>query len=226
MIKRCLLLDTETTGLNPSKDEVIEVAATIFSLEYNAPETIFSSLCFSNRNEAEDVNQIPLGMLLTAPPAEAVWAHVLKMAALCDVVVAHRAEFDHSFSPPDMQALTWVCSKFDIEFPKGKLGDSLVSLAIQHDVSVHSAHRAGVDVDIMCRLFSRVGEMGADWETIFRRAMRPKKLFYSLAPFEAKDLVKSFGFMWDPAKYGKNWARRMAVDDITALPFQVKQIGE
>jgi DNA polymerase-3 subunit epsilon len=226
MIRRACLVDTETTGLNPATDHVIEVAATIFNFEYNAPETIFSSLCFAETNAAEAINQIPVGLLLTAPPAEAVWAHVIKMASLCDIVIAHRAEFDRSFSSPEMQAMTWVCSKFDIEWPKGKLGDSLVPLALQHGISVHGAHRAATDVDIMCRLFARVGDMGADWETILRRAMRPKKLFYSLAPFEEKDIVKAHGFQWDPAKYGKNWARRMPIEDAEKLPFRVKQIGE
>jgi DNA polymerase III subunit epsilon len=226
MISRALLIDTETTGLDPKTDQVIEVAASIFNFEHNAPETIFSSLCFSNTNAAEKVNQISVGMLLTAPPAFAVWAHVMKMASLCDIIIAHRAEFDRSFSSPDMQAMTWVCSKFDIEWPKGTLGDHLITLAIAHGVSVHGAHRAFTDVDIMSRLFARVGELGADWESIFRRAMRPKKLFYSLAPFEEKDVVKSHGFMWDPAKYGKNWARRMPPEDVASLPFRVKQIGD
>lgn len=226
MIRRALLLDTETTGLNPATDHVIEVAATIFNFEYNAPETIFSSLCFAEANAAEAVNQIPVDLLLTAPPAEAVWAHVLKMASLCDIVIAHRAEFDRSFSSPEMQAMTWVCSKFDIEFPKGTPGDSLITLAIANGVSVHGAHRAFTDVDIMSRLFTRVGEMGADWEPILRRAMRPKKLFYSLAPYEDRAIVKAHGFMWDPEKYGKNWAKRMAPEDTESLPFRVKQIGD
>lgn len=226
MIRKCLLLDVETTGLNPATDHVIEVAATIFNLEFNAPETIFSSLCFSETNAAEAINQIPVDMLLNAPPAEAVWTHVMKMAALCDVVVAHRAEFDRSFSPPEMQALTWVCSKFDLEWPRGNHGDSLINLAIAHGVSVHGAHRAFTDVDIMSRLFTRAGESGVDWETMFRRAMRPKKLFYSLASYDDRAIVKAHGFMWDPAKYGKNWAKRMTIEDTANLPFAVKQIGD
>jgi DNA polymerase-3 subunit epsilon len=226
MIQRALLLDTETSGLNPATDHVIEVAATIFNLEFNAPETIFSSLCFSETNTAEAINQIPAELLAKAPPAEAVWAHVMKMASLCDVVIAHNAEFDRSFSPPDMQALTWICSLYDIEWPKGKAGSNLVATALAHGVPVHSAHRAFADVDVMSRLFTRVGEMGADWETMFRRAMRPKKLFYSLASYDDRAIVKAHGFMWDPSRFGKNWAKRMAVDDVAALPFPVKQIGE
>ena len=224
--RRILILDTETTGLDPKKDQVIEVAAITYDLAYRAPVECFASLMFSNGNAGEKFNHIPPDLLLDAPPPEIVWLQILRMAKRSDIIVAHRAEFDKSFSPADLQAMKpWVCSKFDLEWPGEKrLGEHLVHLALAHKVGVLDAHRAMTDCDILARLFTRAAEMGADIQAMFQRGLRPKNLFYSLAPYEQKDLVKEYGFGWDVARHGKNWYRFMPPEDTLALPFKVRQI--
>jgi DNA polymerase-3 subunit epsilon len=224
--RRILILDTESTGLDPKQDQVIEVAAIVYDLAHRTPVDSFASLMFSNSNAAEQFNHIPAALLLEAPPPEIVWLQILKMAKRSDVIVAHRVEFDKSFSPPDLQAIKpWCCSKFDIAWPGEKrLGEHLVHLALAHKVGVLDAHRAMTDCDILARLFTRAAEMGADLQTMLRRGLRPKNLFYSLAPFEEKDVVKEHGFAWDPSKHGKNWYRSMPAEDVPLLPFKVRQI--
>jgi hypothetical protein len=53
--------------------------------------------------------------------------------------------------------------------------------------------------------------------------MRPKVRCHSLAPFEQKDVVKSFGFRWSPEQ--KVWWRVMPFEDAEQLPFKVKVVG-
>jgi len=226
-MRRICILDTETSGLDPKKDVVIEVGLIVFDLQHLAPIHVFSSLVFANGNEAEKHNGIPAALLQDAPPAELVWNQVAKAIKFSDVVVAHRVEFDYEFTPEDVRSLRpWVCSKFDLEWPRQKaFGEHLLHLALAHDVAVCNAHRALSDCDTLARLFKRAAELGTDLQAMLQKGMRPKKLYYSMAPFEQKDIVKEHGFAWNPEKHGKNWYRVMAPEDVADLPFRVREIG-
>lgn len=225
-LRYALLLDTETTGFREEGGECIEVAIVVYDILHCAPLLSFASLINATSNAAEAINGIPVAMLQEAPMPELVWNRVFEIAKHCDVIVAHRAEFDRDFVAPEVRDIKpWICSKFDIEWPKTKvIGESLVSLALQHGVGVTAAHRALTDCDILARLFTRVAELGVDLEAMLERGLRPKNLFYSLAPFEKKDIVKAHGFAWDPSRHGKNWYRYMPVSDTEALPFRVRQV--
>jgi DNA polymerase-3 subunit epsilon len=101
----------------------------------------------------------------------------------------------------------------------------LVEIALAHGVGVSSAHRALTDVDVMARLLTRLRERGADLPALFRRAARPKALFYAVVPYERRQVAKDHGFRWDEAKHGKNWFRTMPVEDAAALPFPVRRVA-
>lgn len=218
---KLFLFDTETSGLEAS-DPCIEAAGEIFCTKHAAPVETFGSLIRSEKNDAEFVNGIPMSMLAEAPLPEEVWPRIVAMAAKCDVIVAHRAEFDIKFVPPEMQQMKWCCSKFDIDWPKARgKSEHLLHLALAHGVGVVHAHRAMSDVNTLSRLFSRVAEMGSDIDAMIAKATRPKEKFISLAPFEQKDVVKANGFAWDPR--AKVWYRSMPPEDVEALPFKVRK---
>lgn len=222
-IRRILILDTETTGLDPKTNQCIEVACTLYDVRNAEPIASFASLIHSGDNAAEAINRIPVEMLAMAPPDERVWPYVQKLAERSEAIVAHRAEFDRGFVPEALRNVRpWICSKFDIEWPKGKLGDHLVHLALAHGVPVFTAHRAMADVDTLVRLFQKVAADGHDVPAMLARAMRPKTLMVSLAPYEEKDVVKSHGFSWNDL-VPKQWARRMPFEDVAKLPFRVRE---
>lgn len=227
-LRYALILDTETTGFDPEEHELIEIAVTLFDLECAQPVQSFASLIRCDHNEAEDVNGIPINMLARAPDLGDVWATVKHMFRIQvgsqviapQVVIAHNAEFDQQFVPK--HGLPWVCSEEDIKWPHRQArGGSLVNLALSLGLGVASAHRAMADVDTLCRIFTRLAELGHDLPQLIQHAMRPKALFYALVPFAKKDLAKEHGFRWDPEK--KQWWRRMAIDDAADLPFKTKR---
>lgn len=225
-INKVLLIDVETTGLDLFICECIEVACIIYSVSECAPISSFSSLMYATNNAAEHINEIPVSLLLEAPPADIVWGRVIQMAQQCDALVAHRAEFDRAFSPPELQSRKWICSKFDItDWPKtDKIGESLVPLCLAHGVGVVAAHRALTDCDLMARLFARVAELGVDVSAMLERAMRPKKTFVADVSFNDKDLAKNLGFAWNPDD--RIWWRAMPPDDVHKMlwPFKIRQI--
>lgn len=220
-IRRILVVDTETTGVNPAVHTAIEVAACLFDIPTNAPISTFASLIYAASNEAEPINRIPVSLLQDAPLADKVWPFVERVASRADCIVAHNADFDRGFVSPALRALPWADSMSDIDWGRGKVGGSLTALALAHDVGVVSAHRAMADVDVLVRTFQAAQRLGADLPAMLTRALRPKALVVSLAPYEDKALVKQHGFVWTEIVEGK-WARRMPAEDAAALPFATR----
>ena len=228
-MKRVLLLDTETQGLDPSTHQAIEVACIAYDIKLAAPVSCYSSLMYADSNAAYAINNIHPDLLKNAPPAEMVWNRIFEFAKRCDAIVAHRAEFDRSFSPTEMQALPWICSKFDLSYPRcSTVGEHLINLCLQHGVGVVAAHRAMTDCDLLARLFTRMAELGVDLEAMLQRGLRPKKRFEANVPYERKDEAKNRGFGWYPNANGRGgqWIRAMCPEDIEAanFPFTVRQI--
>jgi DNA polymerase-3 subunit epsilon len=226
MIRRLLILDTETTGLSHETDSVVEVAACLYDVERASPVISYSSIVHGQGNAAESVNGIPESLVEdpTVPTSARVWAFVARLVDHADAVVAHRADFDYGFVPKylvELRAKPWVCSKFDIEWPKQReQGEHLTHLALAHGLGLVTAHRAMADVDTLVRLFQRVAEMGVNVQSMLAKAMRPRVKVVSLAPFEQKDVVKKSGFAWDPA--ARVWWRRMPEEDVSSLPFKAR----
>ena len=220
-IRYAALLDTETSGLDPSRDKTIEVAVMLFDVKHAQPVASFASLIKGDSNEAHEINRIPVAMLPEARDAERVWSAARWIIESAQVVVAHNSEFDRQFTP-DL-GRPWVCSENDIKWPGRARGGSLAHLALSLGLGVASAHRAMADVDTLARVLTRVAELGHELEPMLVHAMRPKFMFHSLAPFEKKDEVKAQGFRWDGDK--KVWWRRMPLEDTKELPFKVRQVA-
>ncbi len=224
-MKRILILDCETTGLDPTKDHVIEVACILYDVEHATAIESFASLIEHDGNPCENINRIPPAALAEAPPEAIVWARVGALVEQADAVVAHNAGFDQSFTPAPLPTLRpWVCSKDDLRWPKQtRESPSLVALALEHDLGVATAHRAMADCELLARLLTRAHELGVDLDAMLARGLRPKAEFVALVPFERKDEAKAAGFQWDGAR--REWRRTMAIEDAAALPFKVRQVA-
>ncbi len=126
MIKNILIIDTETTGLDPKNgDKVIEVAAILYNLKYKSILQCFSTLLPCEINPVEQINNIKVestqcnypfvGTKSTKEQVEEMWNNpesgctviyeekislneiLIEMATAAQVFVAHNAEFDKKF---------------------------------------------------------------------------------------------------------------------------------
>jgi DNA polymerase-3 subunit epsilon len=222
MIRRCLIVDTETTGLDPQKDAVIEIGCVLYSVAHQTTLIQFSTLIYAASNAAESVNRITPAALADIEDRYPlnlgnVYAPLIADA---DLIVAHNADFDRSFLAGDWHGKPWVCTKFDFTWPRqAREGESLVSLALNHGIGVASAHRALTDCQLIAALFDRM----TDLQSMFARAMRPKATFRALVSYDDREKAKASGFQWNGAK--KEWTRRMAIEDAAELPFKVLELG-
>lgn len=224
-MKRLLILDTETTGLDPKVDQAIEVGAVLWSVEHRTVLSCFSALIEANGNAAEAVNGIPSAALLNIEKAPKVWQAVEEWGRTANAVVAHNADFDRSFVPREcaLHDLPWICSCDDIQWPRASDSRSLVALALAHGVGVSYAHRALTDCLLLARLLERCAELGHDVAAMLARGLRPKATFAANVTYETNHLAKAAGFRWDPQ--ARRWWRKMAIEDVTSLPFKVRQIA-
>lgn len=228
-IRTIAIIDTETTGLDPTTDKIVEIAAVLYSVESRAVIASWSTLVRAIENPAYDTNRIPISILQThgEKPEEAL-RKLYTFCSSADVYVAHNASFDREFlkttaskflsqdDSADRFAAPWVCSLDDIDWPQPSSSRSLVGIALAHSVGVMQAHRALTDCDILARLFERVQEMGHDLQAIFTRAMRPKSLYQAVVSYDNRQQAKDARFRWD----GNRWIRGLADEDAAALKFK------
>ena len=171
MKNRVTIIDLETTGLDRDKDQIIEVAAVLFDVTHAEIVSSSSFLIHGESNPAENINGID-PMLLAVTPVVYSMSHALDSLKLyachSDAFVAHRATFDKSFllgnakrpgfDNEENNSLPWICTKFGCEWPRGQWADHLTGLALNHGVTVTSAHRALDDCLLLARVMQRVEE--------------------------------------------------------------------
>ncbi len=234
MIENVIIVDTETTGLDPATCATIELAGVYYSVRHRCVISSFATLIESASNEAEAINRIPAAALVSesAPCAQSAWNRLGELvdwatASGESIFMAHRAEFDRGFIAAKAHRLAdrlpWVCSKFDCEWPSSKVGASCVEMALAHGVPVVSAHRALTDCMLIARTLENVQAAGHDLPAILAKAMRPKATFVIAdTTFDAarNELAKAANFRW----VKPHWKRTMAVEDASSLPFEVRQV--
>lgn len=224
-MNRVILIDTETTGILPSDSRCIEVAVTLYDVQRASPISSYSSLIGStDTNPVEHINGISSVLLKDAPVPDDVWDTVQFFVDQADAILAHNATFDFGFVPESIQdAAPWICTMNDIDWPKGKKGSNLTSLLLAHGLGVVHAHRAASDVDMLSRLLTRTAEMSTiGLDVLLKKAQRPKKKFMAMVSYDDRGKAKDNGFAWEASR--KLWWRAMPEDDISTLPFKVKEI--
>lgn len=223
MIRRALIVDTETTGLDPKTGVIIEIGAILYDVANLTRLVCLSTLIKTDKsNDAIAINRISRAALQQCPISRnAYGAAFAELADLSDVIVAHGADFDRSFLGTGWGGKPWACTRMDFKWPtQTREGQSLVTLALDHGIGVSSAHRALTDCSLIADLFDRMPLFGEDLQEMFVRAMRPKAMMRALVPFELKDLAKDAGFEWDKPGREKVWSRTIAIEDAAALPFK------
>lgn len=225
MIRRALIIDTETTGLDPKADDVVEIGAILYSVEHRTSLIQFSTLQYASSNAAESINRISVAALADIEERYPLQLNDVlpPLLADADVIVAHNASFDRGWFAGEWHGKPWLCTKDDFMWPmQTKPGMSLINLALAHGIGVSSAHRALTDCQLIAALFDRMDLFGLDLEAMFAHAMRPKALFQAMVSFDDRQLAKDAGFEWRAES--KQWVRRMAIEDAAALPFRTRQL--
>ena len=231
------IIDVETTGTDPAKDQVIEVAAILYSLDHAAPVMSIATVQYCLENPCKDINGISteLSKICFKHQESLTWDIVRGMVGESIAMVAHNASFDASFvnhepnrpgylSPEERKP--WVCTMKHVNWPVACQSKALVQIALAHGVGVVSAHRALSDCDTIARLLTRVHEMGHDLNELMRLAMRPRVIIQALVDYHDRQKAKDAQFEWDGD--AKTWTKEVVKEDWqkTGYGFSTKVIGD
>lgn len=221
-----LILDTETTGLDPTTDQCLEVGAVLFHVPGRAVLSQLSFLLPADTNPARAVNGIDPAVTRVPQPWQQSLDLFQALVHQSDAVVAHNAAFDRQwFGKPPLPGIdqTWICSMEDIHWPAERhlrASPSVRDLALAYEVPVWAAHRALTDCIYLAQVFERC----EDLEALLVAAMEPRQLFRAQLSYAERHRAKEAGFRWNHPVTGA-WSRRLSEREALALPFPVLPVS-
>lgn len=217
-----LVLDTETTGVDPEADELAEVGFCVVDIRAAKIRSVWSELVkLKGPNHAVEINGITED-LSPVLDRDDVAGHLRSIAPYVEAVVAHNASFDRPWLP-ELHSLPWVCTLIDYPWPGVSKVRSLADLALRYGVGVVRAHRAFDDVLTLATVMERQGAaLEAQFDEALRRSQIPKILVRAILPIERKDEAKAAGFKWDPAK--RHWWKSIPETAVDSFSFKVVPI--
>ena len=203
-----VVLDTETTGLDQSRDKIIELAMLRVAVDMatglpSGDVAVYDGLEDPGMlisKEIEAITGITDAMVRGQRLDEARIAELLEGVHL---VIAHNAAFDRPFVEarlPQFQALPWACSFADIDWKQEGQGSAKLEYLAMAQGRFYDAHRAEVDCHALLAVLGAM--LPASQQTGLARVMAAAqnpgyRLQATAAPFDAKDLLKARGYRWN-----------------------------
>jgi DNA polymerase-3 subunit epsilon len=218
-MERILIVDTETTGLDPATGKLIEVGAVLFDVRQRAVLSQVSTLLPVEENPVEHINRISPAIACATPAAVIQQARELvrALATHADAFVAHNAEFDAKWLP-GLGSQPWICTMDDVRWPRvSRARQSVVGLALDYGVPVWAAHRALTD----CVYLAQVMEREPELERLLVQALEPRQLYVAMVSYDDREVARAAGFQWNQA-VPKAWSRKLTVSEAEALDFPVR----
>ena len=207
-IAKVLILDTETTGLDSSKDRLIELALILVDVDKATGlplqvQEVFDELEDPGRPipaEATRVTGITDAMVAGKRLNE---ARVAELMAGVDLVIAHNARFDRGFMEnrlPAFAKLPWACSVAEIDWQAQGRGSAKLEFLAHELGFFYDAHRAEMDCHALLAVLAaplpNTGETG-----LARLLAAAQATSYRVqatgSPFSSKDALRARGYSWD-----------------------------
>lgn len=210
-----ILVDTETTGLNPREAEVIEIGAIAFTYgeggEFGDVIGTFSALQQPSRAIPTEITD------LTGITDEMVAGQMIDQNALrrfvepADLIIAHNAAFDRPFCEglsDSFRDKDWGCSNAEIAWRNRGFEGSKLGYLLQQCGLFHNGHRALDDCFALLEVLLREDGAGSAFAELIVSSRRTvNRVWAENSPFETKDTLKARGYRWSNGSDGspKAW---------------------
>ncbi len=214
---RGIILDTETTGLDARKDEIIEIGLISFTFnedgEIGDVTGVYGSLQQPSIPIPADVTR------LTGINDAMVLGQVIDMAAVraiiepSDLIIAHNAGFDRPFCEAFSSIFAhkaWACSNSEIDWSARGYEGTKLGYLINQSGYFHVGHRAVDDcfalLEVLALPQSDNGQ--TPFVELYRTSQRSRlRIFAENSPFDLKDRLKERGYRWSDGSDGgpKSW---------------------
>lgn len=212
-----LMVDVETTGLDPQRDEIIELAMTPFT--YGLDGAVFSvEESFQGlRQPSEPIS--PEITAITGITSEMVagkvidFAEVARFAAPASLVIAHNAAFDRRFLERFSDVFStkpWACSFSQIDWAAEGFEGAKLGYLAQAAGFFYDRHRAMNDCLAAIELLAmRLPRSGVTGLSLLLDGARTAawRIWAENSPFDLKDVLRARGYRWngDPGPQPRAW---------------------
>jgi DNA polymerase III subunit epsilon len=209
--KTAILLDTETTGLDHRKDELIELGMVKF--DYTPDGRIIGVRdTFSAFNEPSE--PIPAEITaLTGITDEMVAGHRISEAAVnafvddaVVVVIAHNSGFDRKFPNATGRSSSGACSATQIDWRQHGFDGAKLGYLLNGAGYFHQAHRAVDDCHALLEILDfDLPTTGAPALAVLLETARKNtvRIWAEQSPFDLKDSLKKRGYRWSDGSDGR-----------------------
>ena len=217
-------IDLETTGIDPSSSDIIEIGYMVWDTNLSCPVKCGSYLIKINNVLPEEIKNLTgitdnylnkFGIELNRAIIS-----LSDIAKKCDFLVGHNAiEFDRKY-------LSQACQKYSIEFPKKYWIDTMIDilysnsiktrklnyLAVEHNISITIAHRAVFDIWTTMQILSK-----HKIQEITERAKTGFIKLIAKVSYEDRTKASAQGFKWDSKN--KIWFKTLRIYDAKNIQF-------
>jgi DNA polymerase III subunit epsilon len=223
--KLAIMLDLETTGLDPHQNEIIELAMVPF--RYSSDGQIFEILEPFDALQEPSSGSIPEEITrITGITDDMVRGRnidvdtVTKVAGPAALIIAHNAEFDRKFAEKSFEVFStkpWACSMTQIPWKEELFdGVKLEYLAMKSGF-FYDAHRAVIDchagIELLARPLPQSGNLAL--QVLLGEARKAIcRVWAEGSPFDFKDILKARGYRWSNGNDGnpRSWYRDVPKD--------------
>lgn len=223
------ILDTETTGLDPQADEVIELGMVLF--EYSPLTGRIYSVTASFDQLRDPGRHIPAEITaITHITDEMVHGHAIDEEAVAafiapaSLIISHNAAFDRPFVERQWSvfaAKPWGCSMTQVPWRDEGIATQKQELIALSEGFFYDAHRAENDCRALLHILATplpVSGQPALKALLDHALAGGTHLWAIAAPFDARDALKARGYRWSTGTGGdpKAWHVTVADDQVEA----------
>lgn len=212
-----IAVDVETTGLDQSKDRIIELALRRFRYDRNGVITNID-IPYSWLEDPGGAISPKISDITGLTDADVEGQGIdddeaVRLLSTGTVIIAHNCRFDRPLVEarlPAAAGLAWACSLEEIDWQAQGLEKGKLSFLLMQAGWFHEGHRAGADVDAVIQLLRhRFDDGRTALSVLLEKAAKPTWIIRAVgAGYGVKDLLRGRGYRWDPGRMV--WWREVA----------------
>lgn len=212
-----VIVDTETTGLDHTRDEVIEIGMVAFS--YNEDGLVGDVIDTYNALREPMVPITAEITRLTGITPDMVKGHTIDLDAVeafiqpAHLVIAHNARFDRPFCERLAHGFSlkaWACSHAEVPWADFGFEGSKLGYLLSQCGWFHQGHRAVEDCHALLEVLAAPlhGDAGCAMSHLLASARKALlRIWAEGSPFDMKGNLKKRGYRWNDGTNGqpKSW---------------------